>query len=114
MFRMAALGRRCAWISGLPRNPLGQLIENHLLLSKVETGGIVWSEEGRVGTYYLEFASPPRTTQVYYDRADSCAARLRPALNLHREPIAARGAHDRFPARAALAALAVDRRRCDH
>jgi 2-dehydro-3-deoxygluconokinase len=75
---LAALGRRCAWISGLPRNPLGQLIENHLLLSKVETGGIVWSEEGRVGTYYLEFATPPRTTQVYYDRADSCAARLRP------------------------------------
>jgi 2-dehydro-3-deoxygluconokinase len=75
---LAALGRRCAWVSGLPKNPLGQLIENHLLLSRVYTGHIVWFDEGRVGTYYLEFATPPRATQVYYDRADSCAARLRP------------------------------------
>jgi 2-dehydro-3-deoxygluconokinase len=75
---LAALGRRCAWISGLPKNPLGHLVENHLRLSKVDTAGIVWSDEGRVGTYYLEFATPPRATQVYYDRADSCAARLHP------------------------------------
>jgi 2-dehydro-3-deoxygluconokinase len=75
---LACLGRRCAWISGLPQNPLGRLIENHLHLSRVDTAGIVWSPEGRVGTYYLEFATPPRPTQVYYDRADSCAARLRP------------------------------------
>lgn len=75
---LAGLGRRCAWISGLPQNPLGKLVENHLQLARVATDGIVWSAEGRVGTYYLEFATPPRTTQVYYDRADSCAARLRP------------------------------------
>ena len=75
---LAAMGRRCAWISGLPANPLGKIIENHLRLSNVDTKGIVWSPEGRVGTYYLEFATPPRATQVYYDRADSCAARLRP------------------------------------
>jgi 2-dehydro-3-deoxygluconokinase len=75
---LAALGRQCAWVSALPRNPLGRLIENHLRLSRVDTAGIVWAEEGRVGTYYLEFATPPRATQVYYDRADSCAARLRP------------------------------------
>jgi 2-dehydro-3-deoxygluconokinase len=79
---LACVGRRCAWVSGLPENPLGKLIANHLHLSRVDTGGIVWSSEGRVGTYYLEFATPPRTTQVYYDRADSCAARLRPeAIN---------------------------------
>lgn len=76
---LASLGRRCAWVSGLPKNPLGKIIENHLRLSNVDTRGIVWSDEGRVGTYYLEFATPPRATQVYYDRADSCAARLQPA-----------------------------------
>lgn len=75
---LACLGRRCAWVSGLPKNPLGQLIENHLRISRIDTGGIVWSEEGRLGTYYLEFATPPRATQVYYDRANSCAAQLRP------------------------------------
>ncbi len=75
---LACLGRRCAWVSGLPNNPLGKLIENHLWMSRVDTAGIVWSEQGRVGTYYLEFATPPRPTQVYYDRADSCAAQLTP------------------------------------
>lgn len=75
---LGALGRRCAWISGLPKNPLGKLIENHLRLSHVATDGIVWSDEGRVGAYYLEFATAPRATQVYYDRANSCAAQLCP------------------------------------
>ncbi|HRW11219.1 MAG TPA: sugar kinase [Caldilineaceae bacterium] len=73
---LSALGRKTAWISGLPNNPLGRIITNHLHLSGVSSEGVVWFEEGRVGTYYLEFATPPRATQVYYDRADSCAARL--------------------------------------
>ncbi len=73
---LSSMGRNTAWISGLPANPLGRIITNHLHLSNVNTEGIVWFEEGRVGTYYLEFATPPRATQVYYDRADSCAARL--------------------------------------
>ena len=73
---LSCLGRKTAWVSGLPANPLGHIITNHLHLSSVNTDGIVWFEEGRVGTYYLEFATPPRATQVYYDRADSCAARL--------------------------------------
>lgn len=76
---LSCLGRRCAWISGLPNNPLGRIITNHLHLAKVNTDGVVWFEEGRVGTYYLEFATPPRATQVYYDRANSCAARLEPS-----------------------------------
>jgi len=75
---LACLNRRCAWVSGLPENPLGRLIANHLRVANVDTAGIVWSPQGRVGTYYLEFATPPRTTQVYYDRADSCAAQLKP------------------------------------
>ncbi|MBX3015704.1 MAG: sugar kinase [Caldilineaceae bacterium] len=73
---LSCLGRRCAWVSGLPNNPLGRIITNHLQLAKVNTDGVVWFDEGRVGTYYLEFATPPRATQVYYDRANSCAARL--------------------------------------
>ncbi len=73
---LSCLGRRGAWVSGLPTNPLGRMISNYLHLAHVNTDGIVWFEEGRVGTYYLEFATPPRATQVYYDRANSCAARL--------------------------------------
>lgn len=73
---LSALERKTAWISGLPNNPLGRIITNHLHLSNVATDGVAWFEEGRVGTYYLEFATPPRATQVYYDRANSCAAQL--------------------------------------
>ena len=75
---LACMERRCAWVSGLPENPLGRLVANHLRVANVDTSGIVWSAQGRVGTYYLEFATPPRATQVYYDRADSCAAQLAP------------------------------------
>lgn len=73
---LSAVGRKTAWVSGLPNNPLGRIVTNHLRLSGIATDGIVWFDEGRIGTYYLEFATPPRATQVYYDRADSCAARL--------------------------------------
>lgn len=77
---LSCLGRKTAWISGLPNNPLGRIITNHLHLSAINSDGIVWFEEGgRVGTYYLEFSTPPRATQVYYDRANSCAARLEAA-----------------------------------
>ncbi|MFN8495767.1 MAG: sugar kinase [Caldilineaceae bacterium] len=75
---LACLERRCAWVSGLPENPLGRLIANHLRLGNVDTAAIYWSPQGRVGAYYLEFATPPRATQVYYDRADSVTAQLTP------------------------------------
>jgi 2-dehydro-3-deoxygluconokinase len=32
-----------------------------------------------MGTYFVEFAVPPRATQVIYDRANSCVTQLRPA-----------------------------------
>ena len=34
---LSCLGRRCAWVSGLPNNPLGRIITNHLHLAKVNT-----------------------------------------------------------------------------
>ncbi len=72
---LAALDRKCAWIGALPANPLGKLVENHLRQSNVDTSGVVWGE-GRMGTFYIEFAGLPRATNVYYDRANSCAANL--------------------------------------
>lgn len=73
---LSSLGRKCAWVGALPNNPLGKNVENHLLQSKVDTKAIVW-KDGRIGTFYIEFASAPRATNVYYDRADSCAAKLK-------------------------------------
>ena len=76
---LARMGRRSAWVGGLPASPLGRWLANHLRVAGVDLDGVVWPDTGRMGTYYVEFAAPPRATQVIYDRADSCAARLTPA-----------------------------------
>ncbi|MFN8483439.1 MAG: sugar kinase [Anaerolineae bacterium] len=76
-YALARLGRRTAWVSALPTNPLGRIIANHLRGAGVNLDGVVWSSTGRVGTYYVEFSAPPRPIQVVYDRADSCISRLR-------------------------------------
>ena len=46
----------------------------------VDLDGVIWQETGRVGTFYVEFAAPPRATQVIYDRADSCVTRVTPDM----------------------------------
>ncbi len=78
VFALAQLGRRCAWASALPQNPLGRLIATHLRAVGVDLSAVVWSPTGRVGLYWVEFSAPPRPIQVVYDRADSCAAHMQP------------------------------------
>lgn len=73
---LARLGRRCAWVGGLPATAIGRRVADHLRQAGVDLEKVAWSQSGRLGTYYVEFAEPPRPTQVMYDRADSCAARL--------------------------------------
>jgi 2-dehydro-3-deoxygluconokinase len=75
---LARMGYRSAWAGALPNSPLGRFLANHLRVAGVDLEGVIWSDYGRMGTYYVEFAAPPRATQVLYDRADSCAARLTP------------------------------------
>lgn len=75
---LSRLGRRCGWVSSLPTHALGRLAANHLRAAGVDLGAVVWRAQGRIGAYYLEFATPPRPIQAIYDRADSCAARLGP------------------------------------
>src|SRR5579872_7196743 len=76
---LSRLGRRCGWVSALPANALGRLVRQQLRAAGVDLAGVLWRDAGRIGSYYLEFAAPPRSTQAIYDRADSCAARLGPA-----------------------------------
>jgi 2-dehydro-3-deoxygluconokinase len=69
---LARLGRRTAWHSALPANALGRLAANALRGAGVDLQGVHWCENGRMGTYYVEFSTPPRPIQVVYDRAASC------------------------------------------
>jgi len=72
----ARLGLQAAWISRLTTNPLGRLIERTIARYGVDTSHIIWTDQDRVGTYYIEFGSPPRPTRVLYDRVGSAVSRL--------------------------------------
>src|SRR5512143_2184040 len=73
---LARLGRKISWIGALPNNPLGRLAANALRVAGVDTSSIIQRENGRIGTYYVEFGELPRGIQVTYDRACSCATEL--------------------------------------
>jgi 2-dehydro-3-deoxygluconokinase len=73
---LARLGRRTCWMGALPENPLGRLALNSLRVAGVDTSGVILSQNGRMGTYYVEFGEPPRGVQVTYDRAHSVATQL--------------------------------------
>src|SRR5437773_7871495 len=77
---LARLGRSAAWVSRLTRNPLGRLIANRAREAGVSTEHVVWTDEDRVGVYFLEFGAAPRASSVLYDRKDAAIAHVRPGM----------------------------------
>ncbi len=73
---LARLNCRTLWMGALPDNPMGRFAASALRSAGVDAGGVLWCENGRIGTYYVEFGAPPRGIQVTYDRAHSCAAEI--------------------------------------
>ena len=73
---LAGLGRRCGWVSRLPDSPPGRLVLRRLWAAGVDTSAVVLaaSRTSRIGTYYVEFAAPPRPIRVIYDRANSAVS----------------------------------------
>ncbi|MFB6309347.1 MAG: bifunctional 2-dehydro-3-deoxygluconokinase/2-dehydro-3-deoxygalactonokinase [Haloarculaceae archaeon] len=71
------LGLDAAWTSKLPDSPVARKITRTLRSDGV-TVDVAWSDDGRVGTYYLEGGDPPRETDVIYDRAASAVTTARP------------------------------------
>lgn len=72
---LARLGRSTGWVSALPDSPLGRRVTNEYRLAGVNLDAVRWSE-GRLATYYVEYAVPPRSIQVWFDRRHSCFAAL--------------------------------------
>ncbi len=75
---LARLGRRVAWLSRLGSNAIGRLVASEIARHGVNCQHIVWAEGERVGTYFVEYAPPPRGIQLLYDRRDSAMSRMRP------------------------------------
>lgn len=73
---LARLGWRCGWVSSLPDTPLGRRVANHYRAAGLDLSAVLWSDEHRLATYYVEYAAPPRATRVLYDRAGSCFTHL--------------------------------------
>ncbi len=75
---VARLGLKSTWVSRLPKNPLGKLMENRVRQAGVDTSNLLWSSDGRMGLYFVEFGAAPRASSVLYDRAHSAISAIRP------------------------------------
>jgi 2-dehydro-3-deoxygluconokinase len=73
---MARLGRRAAWVGRLPASALGGAVLRALRADGVDVSAARLAPGERLGTYFIEYAAAPRSTQVIYDRANSAAANM--------------------------------------
>lgn len=89
----AGHGLKTAWVTRLPRNPLGRYLANKAREQGVSVEHIVWDDDpnARCGTYFLEEGAAPRASSVLYDRASSSFARLQ--ADAFDWPETLRGAH---------------------
>lgn len=73
---LARLGWRTGWVSRMPDHALANAILRALRSDGVDVSAVKRVPHERLGTYFIEYATPPRTTQVIYDRADSAASHM--------------------------------------
>lgn len=73
---LARLGWRTGWVSRMPDHALGNAILRALRSDGVDVSAVKCVPDERLGTYFIEYATLPRTTQVIYDRADSAASHM--------------------------------------
>lgn len=77
---VARLGHTAAWVSRLTNNPLGRLIANRAREAGVSSEHVVWTDDDRVGVYFLEFGAAPRASSVVYDRKGAAIAAIKPGM----------------------------------
>ena len=77
---VARLGHTSAYVSRLPSNPLGRLVANKAREFGVNVSHMLWTDDERMGLYFVEYGAEPRPTGVYYDRKDSAFAHIQPGM----------------------------------
>jgi len=70
------LGLHTGWIGKLPRNALADKIVNGIRAQGVDTSACIWTDEGRVGIFFVEWGAHPRPLRTIYDRAGSASSTL--------------------------------------
>ncbi len=72
---LALLGLNSCFVTALPDNYISQACLNNLRQIGVKTDYTVKSDEGRLGTFYLETGANQRPSNVIYDRMGSSISR---------------------------------------
>lgn len=75
---LSSLGWNTGWVSAVPDSPLGRLVESTPRSRGVDTTHLLRVPDGRVGKYFVEYGSPPRPTQMYFDRKNTAFSQLTP------------------------------------
>lgn len=71
------LGLQTLYVTRLTRNLLGRIVENKAREHGVDTSHIVWTDDDRIGLYFVEFGASPRANSVLYDRKDAAIANIK-------------------------------------
>lgn len=80
MVTMQRLGLKTSYVTRLPNNPLGRMVQNKAREHGVDTSHVIWSEGDRLGVYFLEFGALPRPSSILYDRSGSAISRIQPGM----------------------------------
>lgn len=75
---LARLGWDARIVTRLPSQALGLAVRDELRRHGVNTSGIGWEADGRLGLYFLAPGAVMRPSEVLYDRADSAFANADP------------------------------------
>jgi len=75
---LSRLGMSAAWISKLPNNPLGRMVQNRARELGVDVSHVIFSDKGRQGLYFVEYGAAPRASSVLYDRGNSAISLIQP------------------------------------
>jgi 2-dehydro-3-deoxygluconokinase len=75
---LSRLGLHVCWFSRLTDNILGRYLVNSIGAHGVDTSRVIWTDEDRVGTYFVEEGRPPRSSSVLYDRRYSAMSQIQP------------------------------------
>lgn len=75
---LACFGMDSAFVTAVPKNPIGEGACKELRRYGVDTHGVVFQKEGRLGIYFLENGACARPSVVIYDREHSCIATVAP------------------------------------
>lgn len=70
------LGLDTGFVTRLTDNPIGRMVANRIRQHGVDVSDVIWTDEDRVGKYYLEFGANPRPSSVVYDRANSAISNI--------------------------------------